>query len=57
MHLAGEPVAQRWSEQAKRAIRDSRVVGTRNLVRGLRELDGGRAGEASGQGADVRMCW
>lgn len=38
VHLAGEPVAQRWSEQAKRAIRDSRVVGTRNLVEGLRAL-------------------
>ena len=35
VHLAGEPVAQRWSEGAKRAIRDSRVVGTRNLVAGL----------------------
>jgi uncharacterized protein (TIGR01777 family) len=40
VHLAGEPVAQRWSERAKRGIRDSRVVGTRNLVRGLRALDG-----------------
>jgi uncharacterized protein len=39
VHLAGEPVAQRWSERARRAIRDSRVVGTRNLVEGLRELD------------------
>ncbi len=39
VHLAGEPVAQRWSEQAKRAIRDSRVTGTRNLVDGLRALD------------------
>jgi uncharacterized protein len=39
VHLAGEPVAQRWSEQAKRAIRDSRVTGTRNLVEGLRALD------------------
>ncbi len=39
VHLAGEPVAQRWSERAKHAIRDSRVVGTRNLVQGLRELD------------------
>ncbi len=38
VHLAGAPVAQRWSERAKRAIRDSRVVGTRNLVQGLREL-------------------
>ncbi len=39
VHLAGAPVAQRWSARAKRAIRDSRVEGTRNLVRGLRELD------------------
>lgn len=36
VHLAGEPVAQRWSGQARRAIRDSRVLGTRNLVAGLR---------------------
>jgi hypothetical protein len=41
VHLAGAPVAQRWSEAAKRAIRDSRVRGTRNLLEGLR-----RAGEA-----------
>jgi uncharacterized protein (TIGR01777 family) len=41
VHLAGEPVAQRWSEGAKRAIHDSRVLGTRNLVAGLRELDSG----------------
>jgi uncharacterized protein (TIGR01777 family) len=35
VHLAGEPVAQRWSAAAKRAIRESRVTGTRNLVAGL----------------------
>jgi hypothetical protein len=35
LHLAGEPVAQRWSEKVKRAIRDSRVIGTGNLVAGL----------------------
>jgi uncharacterized protein len=35
VHLAGENIAQRWSEQAKRAIRDSRVLGTRNLLAGL----------------------
>jgi uncharacterized protein len=35
VHLAGEPVAQRWSASAKRAIRDSRVTGTRNLLAGL----------------------
>jgi uncharacterized protein (TIGR01777 family) len=37
IHLAGEPVAQRWSDDAKRRIRDSREAGTRNLVAGLRE--------------------
>jgi uncharacterized protein (TIGR01777 family) len=35
LHLAGEPVAQRWSAKVKRAIRDSRALGTRNLVEGL----------------------
>lgn len=39
VHLAGENVAQRWSEDAKRAIRESRVTGTRNLVAGLREAE------------------
>ena len=38
VHLAGEPLAQRWSEWAKREIRDSRVLGTRNLVAALRAL-------------------
>jgi uncharacterized protein (TIGR01777 family) len=39
VHLAGEPVAQRWSGQVKRAIRDSRVLGTRNLVQGMRACE------------------
>ena len=39
VHLLGEPVAQRWTEEAKREIRDSRVLGTRNLVAGLGALD------------------
>lgn len=38
IHLAGEPVAQRWSELNKRRIRDSRVMGTRNLVQALERL-------------------
>jgi uncharacterized protein len=38
-HLAGEPVAQRWSTGAKRAIRDSRVTGTENLIAGLRATE------------------
>jgi uncharacterized protein len=45
VHLAGEPVAQRWSARAKRAIRDSRVTGTRNLLEGLGRLGGSEAGE------------
>jgi uncharacterized protein (TIGR01777 family) len=32
IHLAGEPLVQRWSAEAKRRIHDSRVVSTRNLV-------------------------
>jgi uncharacterized protein len=38
IHLLGEPVAQRWSDEAKRAIRESRELGTRNLVDGLLAL-------------------
>jgi uncharacterized protein (TIGR01777 family) len=35
VHLAGEPVAQRWSTDVKRRIRESRTIGTRNLVNAL----------------------
>lgn len=38
VHLLGEPVAQRWSAEAKQEIRDSRVFSTRNLVAGLGSL-------------------
>ena len=38
IHLAGEPVAQRWSGGVKERIRDSRVTGTRNLVQALTKL-------------------
>jgi uncharacterized protein (TIGR01777 family) len=38
IHLLGETVAQRWTDDAMREIRDSRVLGTRNLVAALREL-------------------
>ena len=37
VHLLGEPVAQRWSARAKKEIRESRVLGTRQLVSGLHE--------------------
>jgi len=39
MHLLGEPVAQRWSQQVKREIRESRVLSTRNLVAAIKDLD------------------
>ena len=35
IHLAGEPVAQRWTPEVKQRIRSSRVDGTRNLVNAL----------------------
>lgn len=38
VHLAGEPVAQRWNDEVKRRIRDSRVVGTTNLVEALAKI-------------------
>lgn len=39
VHLAGESVAQRWTDARKRAIRDSRVLGTRHLIEGLRAAE------------------
>jgi len=39
-HLAGESVGEgRWTTRKKAKIRDSRVLGTRNLVAALRSLD------------------
>jgi uncharacterized protein (TIGR01777 family) len=38
VHLAGEPVAQRWTAEAKKRIRVSRVDGTRHLVNALSTL-------------------
>jgi len=36
LHLAGESVAEgRWTAEQKARIRDSRVIGTRNLVQGI----------------------
>jgi len=39
VNLAGENIAQRWTAEHKRAIQDSRVLGTRHLVAGLRQAD------------------
>jgi uncharacterized protein (TIGR01777 family) len=38
IHLAGEPVAQRWTAAAKQRIRSSRIDGTRNLVSAVGRL-------------------
>jgi len=38
VHLAGEPVAQRWDEDVKRKIRDSRVLGTQRLVSAISKV-------------------
>lgn len=39
LHLAGEDVGQRWTDEVKREIVESRELGTRHLVEGLRALD------------------
>ncbi len=44
IHLAGSPVAQRWSAHVKQDIRDSRVTGTRNLVKTLSDAAAQTAG-------------
>jgi uncharacterized protein (TIGR01777 family) len=41
VHLLGEQIAQRWTDDAKREIRDSRILSTRNLVSALGELPEG----------------
>jgi uncharacterized protein len=38
VHLAGEPVAQRWTRAAKKRIYSSRVEGTRQLVTAIGKL-------------------
>jgi uncharacterized protein len=38
IHLAGESVAaSRWTDEQRRRIRDSRVIGTRRLIEGMKE--------------------
>lgn len=36
VHLAGEPVAQRWSPEVRERIRSSRIDGTRRVVEAMR---------------------
>jgi uncharacterized protein (TIGR01777 family) len=35
VHLAGEPVAQKWTADARQKIRESRIGGTRRLIQAL----------------------
>jgi uncharacterized protein (TIGR01777 family) len=46
IHLLGETVAQRWTDAVKRRIRESRELGTRNLVEGLSRLSESERPEA-----------
>ena len=39
IHLAGEPIAQRWTASRKRAIRESRVRGTELVARTIATLE------------------
>jgi uncharacterized protein len=39
IHLAGEDIAQRWNAETLKRIHDSREIGTRNLVEGIRAAD------------------
>jgi uncharacterized protein (TIGR01777 family) len=38
IHLAGEPISSRWTEEKKKKIRDSRIQGTRSVVEALSGL-------------------
>jgi uncharacterized protein (TIGR01777 family) len=50
VHLAGEPVAQRWTRTAKQKILDSREKGTRLLVEAMRQSPPGVLVSASAVG-------
>lgn len=39
VNLAGEPVAQRWNEDVKQRIKESRVAGTNRLVKAISTLE------------------
>jgi uncharacterized protein (TIGR01777 family) len=39
VHLLGEPIAQRWNDEVKKEMRDSRVLSTRNLVAALKDAE------------------
>ncbi|MBM3318669.1 MAG: NAD-dependent epimerase/dehydratase family protein, partial [Candidatus Eisenbacteria bacterium] len=55
VHLAGESVSGRWTRERRRAIRASRVAGTRALVAAIgKRLDRSPATAAGGNGREDR---
>jgi uncharacterized protein (TIGR01777 family) len=52
IHLAGEPLAQRWDDATRRRIEDTRVAGTRNLLEAIRSADPRPRVLASASGSD-----
>ena len=55
IHLSGEPVAQRWNDEVKRRIRESRVTGTRHREM-RRAVTGQRRPAARGAAAGARLA-
>src|SRR5918995_488448 len=41
VNLLGEPINQRWTDDAKQRIRSSRTDGTRNLIQGIQAASDG----------------
>jgi uncharacterized protein len=52
IHLAGENLAQRWSDEVRRRVRTSRELGTRNLVAGIGAAEPRPAALVSASGVD-----
>jgi uncharacterized protein (TIGR01777 family) len=52
IHLAGENLAQRWSDDVKQRVLTSRELGTRNLVAGIRAADPRPGALVSASGVD-----
>jgi uncharacterized protein (TIGR01777 family) len=52
IHLAGENLAQRWSDDVKQRVVTSRELGTRNLVAGIRAADPRPGALVSASGVD-----
>lgn len=52
VHLAGEPIGERWTAEQKQKVRDSRVQGTHLLAQALASLDDGPRVLVSQSGAN-----